>query len=68
MTETDYGVARLTVLMGVGAGPWQRTDVRPCARIAEIWSSDYWANKGPERPRMSNTSLALKTVPFVRST
>ena len=56
MTETDNGVARRTVLMGVGAGigsglmsglaPASAQAGPPAAATAEIWSSDYWANKG----------------------
>ena len=61
MTETDNGVARRTVLMGVGAGPWQRTDVRPCARIAAIWSSDYWANKGGRVGCFWDTGVSFAT-------
>ena len=56
MTGTDNGVARRTVLMGVGAGigsglmsglaPESAQAAPAAAATAEIWSSDYWANKG----------------------
>ena len=60
MSDTDQGVARRTVLksagLGIGAGlvsglaPAQAQSVTQAAAApGEIWSSDYWANKGNVR-------------------
>src|SRR5439155_11761438 len=57
MSDTDHGVARRTVLktasFGLGAGlvsgiaQARAQGMTPAAAATgEIWSSDYWANKG----------------------
>jgi len=59
MNENDRGMARRTMLLGAGVGigaglvsglssaeAARRNDAKQAVAAGEIWSAEYWANKG----------------------